>query len=132
MPKSYAFYSCMRQSLLAKKPESFVTGSPCRVFGALARRGSGIDMLHRDGHSKLRAKYTAVTLKIVGGSLQAVVNMQGCNLAGPLFSAGHQQCAGVGTAAECHTQRQLRIERRHGTCNRRVGGLQVSVSHDQT
>ena len=90
--------------MLGEYAKSFITNFAGCFFGALSRRVAGIDPLHCEGHTELRAKLDAIPLKVVSRSLQAVVDVNGVNLPRPFLGAAKQQGGGIGAAAQSNSQ----------------------------
>jgi hypothetical protein len=82
----------------------------------------GIDAFNDQRNLQLFAQLFAMGSELVGSRLQAMVNMNGFDLRGPLRSACQQQRGGVSTAAQCHGEWQSRFEMLEGQCRWQASG----------
>jgi hypothetical protein len=70
------------------------------VFRALAALVTGVDPGDVQRHAQTGAHCAAMRGKVIGGSLQSVVNMNGADLPRPPIARRQQQGGGVGAATE--------------------------------
>ena len=83
----YRLNSARRIFHLRQRLKSLVTGDAGSILGALAGGGLGVDMRHLQRKAQPRAGSAAVLLECLRRLLQAMVDMQGHHLTGPLAGA---------------------------------------------
>lgn len=87
----YVFDGMLRPFFTSNSPKSRITGLAGRVLGTFPGCMAGLHAFHGKRHVQLRAQGLAVPFKVVGCSLQAVMDMNGPDLTRPFLGAAHQQ-----------------------------------------
>src|ERR1035437_2333507 len=102
---SYTFDTQLRMIFHDHGFNRLIPGAPRSVLGALPAGMAGVHAANRQRYLELFAKSLAMVLKVIGRSLQSMMNVQCMNLAWPFLRARQQQGGGVCAATESDRQR---------------------------